>query len=226
MQAAKRMQRYMVATVALFVVTIITSAYAWPAASETQLQIARLRYAKPSPELVVEAEEPEILADSSPTALEISLSPVANHITDVPVDLTDPLLKATLPEQYNKIEPSVELLEDTEIGKITFSTDITSDYRAIEAGQRFVEGYFTLYATFDYSDMADGMSWSWVWRRNGQVIEGGNQLWTYGDDGPGYVYFRPEEGFLQGQYELEVWVNDELMAQSDFLVMDGLSANN
>ncbi len=220
------MQRYMVWTLALFLVTMVTGAYAWPTASETQPQIARLSYAKPAPELAAEDGEPEALADNSPTALQITLSPVANHIADVPVDLADPLLKPALPEQFSQLEQSAELSDETEIGKITFSTDITSDYRAIDAGRRFGEGFFTLYATFDYAEMVDGMTWSWVWRRNGQVIEGGNQLWAYGDDGPGYVYFRPEEGFLQGQYELEVWVNSELMAQSDLMVIDSVSANN
>lgn len=216
----------MLCTLALFLVTVFTSAYAWPTAKETLPQIARLSYAKPVPELAADIEEPEVLADSSPTVLDITLSPVGNRMVDVPVDLVDPLLKQALPEKFNQIEPSEELIRETEIGKIAFSTDITSDYRAIDAGQRFGEGFFTLFATFDYAEMTDGLTWSWVWRRNGQVVEGGNQLWAYGDDGPGYVYFRPEEGFLQGQYELEVWVNSELMAQSDFMVIDSISANN
>ncbi len=220
------MERYMLCTFALVLVTVGTSAYAWPAANETLPQIARLSYAKPTLELAADVEEPEALADSSPTALDITLSPVGNRIVDVPLDLADPLLKQALPEKFNQVEPSEEIIDETEIGKIIFSTDITSDYRAVDAGQRFGEGFFTLYATFDYAEMADGMTWSWVWRRNGQVVEGGNQLWAYGDDGPGYVYFRPEEGFLQGQYELEVWVNSEMMAQSDFMVIDSISANN
>jgi hypothetical protein len=220
------MERYMLYTLALLLVTFATGTYAWPASSETLPRIARISHAKPTLAAAAEAEEPEIVADSSPTALDITLSPVSNSIVDVPVDLVDPLLKPALPEKFNQIEPVEELLTETEIGKIAFSTDITSDYRAIDAGERYAEGFFTLYATFDYEEMLDGMTWSWVWRRNGQVIEGGNQLWTYGNDGPGYVYFRPEEGFLQGQYELEVWVNNELMAQSDFMVIDSISANN
>ena len=74
--------------------------------------------------------------------------------------------------------------------------------------------------------MVDGMSWSWVWRRNGAVIDGGNQIWAYGDSGPGYVYLRPEEGFDLGEYSLEVWVNGEIMALSDFMVTDSVSASN
>ena len=70
------------------------------------------------------------------------------------------------------------------------------------------------------------MTWSWVWRHNNQIIDGGNQLWSYGEDGPGYVYFQPEEGFQLGEYSLEVWVNDAMMAQSNFMVVDGITASN
>ncbi|MBK7180127.1 MAG: hypothetical protein IPH82_23580 [Chloroflexi bacterium] len=52
----------------------------------------------------------------------------------------------------------------------------------------------TLYATFDYSEMEDGMAWAWVWRHNGEVLEGGNELWDYGNEGPGFIYLSPEEG--------------------------------
>ncbi len=73
--------------------------------------------------------------------------------------------------------------------------------------------------------MADGMEWSWVWRYNGEVIDGGNQLWAYGNDGPGYVYLRPEEGFSEGDYSLEIWVNDQLVAQNS-MTITGNAANN
>jgi hypothetical protein len=65
-----------------------------------------------------------------------------------------------------------------------------------------------------------------VWRHNNQVVDGGNQVWSYGDEGPGYVYFQPEEGFQLGDYSLEIWVNDALMAQSNFTVIDSVSATN
>ncbi|HIP72722.1 MAG TPA: hypothetical protein EYH05_15165 [Anaerolineae bacterium] len=71
------------------------------------------------------------------------------------------------------------------------------------------------------------MEWAWVWRLNGEVVDGGNELWEYGSDGPGYVYYSPEEGFQAGEYSLEVWVNGELMTRST-LTMTGtaLSAGN
>jgi hypothetical protein len=59
------------------------------------------------------------------------------------------------------------------------------------------------------------------------VVDGGNELWAYGDNGPGYIYYGPEEGFRPGDYTLEVWVNGELFTR-DTLTMTGsaLSSGN
>jgi hypothetical protein len=68
------------------------------------------------------------------------------------------------------------------------------------------------------------MVWSWIWRQDGQVIDGGNELWAYGDDGPGYIYLSPEEGFGEGTYTLEIWVNDQLMGQASATMNDAAAA--
>jgi hypothetical protein len=97
---------------------------------------------------------------------------------------------------------------------------VTADYDAIDPGRVFGEGAYTLFATFEYKDMVDGLEWAWVWRHNGKVIDGGNELWAYGDEGPGYIYLSPEEGFLEGNYTLEIWVNGELLSQGAALMND------
>lgn len=224
-QAARRMQRYLVATLALVLATIGTSAYAWQAPQSVAPQHARLRYAKPSLTTIA-VDVDSSLAQVSPTTVEIDLSPVMSRVAATAPDLSDPLLKPALPDQYNQLKPEIDLRADTSIGEISFSTQISSDYQALEAGRRFGKGFFTLYATFAYDGLADGMTWSWVWRHNNQVVDGGNQVWAYGKEGPGYVYFQPDEGFQLGDYSLEVWVNDTLMAQSNFTVIDSVSATN
>ena len=220
------MQRYLVVSLLLGLLTIATSAYAWQTPQAVQPLHARLSYAKPSTARVAAEQESESLTESSPTAVQISLSPTASQLVTSLSETSDSLLKPALPGEYNQLEAAVDLKPDTNVGDISFSTEISDDYQALEAGRRFGKGFYTLYATFDYDGLADGMTWSWVWRHNGQIVDGGNQVWSYGDNGPGYVYFRPEEGFQLGEYSLEVWVNDALMAQSDFTVMDSISASN
>jgi hypothetical protein len=113
------------------------------------------------------------------------------------------------------------------LGAINFSTKIDDDYQAVNPTNIFAVGSYTVFATFSYDGMADGMAWAWVWRHDGEVVEGGNELWAYGQDGPGYIYYNPEEGFRAGEYTLEVWVNGELFTRSN-LRMTGstLSSGN
>ena len=220
------MQRYMLAFLLLILAVVVTSAYAWQAPKEITRPIARLSHAKPSHPLTADTAVVEVVAQGSPVAVEINLSPASERNFVVSPDFTDPLLNPALPAEFDKIDAAVEVSEATEIGTILFSTDINGNYQAVNPLQRFSEGFFTLYATFDYLEMANDMTWSWVWRHNREVVDGGNQLWSYGQDGPGYVYFQPEEGFQPGQYSLEVWVNDALMAQSNLMVTESISANN
>jgi hypothetical protein len=221
------MQSFGVATIALVFATLATTAYAWQVPQDNTPRVAVLSHAKPVSISRVASPELEVLTDASPTSLDITLSPTSVDISTVEeAAATDPLQRSELPEEYNQFNATVEMKENTNLGDIFFSTDITSNYEAVNPGRRFTEGFYTIYATFSYDGMTDGMVWSWVWRHNGQVIDGGNQVWKYGVDGPGYVYIRPETGFQLGEYALDVWVNGELFTQSSFTITEGVSAAN
>jgi hypothetical protein len=131
-----------------------------------------------------------------------------------------------LPPEYDQFEPTAEMTDDTELGSMFFSTEIDDRYEAVEPGRRFAKGFYTVYATFSYEGMADGMEWAWVWRHNGAVIDGGNELWAYGDDGPGYVYLDPEAGFQLGSYSLEVWVNGQMLTQGTIEIVEAIQTGN
>jgi len=228
MQAAKRMQRYLAASAVLILATVATTAYAWQAPTDATPRVALLQNAKPVNDLDGGEPGPELDAEASPATAEINtLDSTDVQLNALPEGQLDSLLvNGSLPEEFDTLEPTVDLEDETDIGSIAFSTDITDDYQAIDPLRRFAKGYFTLYATFAYEQMVDGMVWSWVWRRNGEIIDDGNQVWNYGNDGPGYVYFQPEEGFGLGEYILDVWVNGEQLAQSNFSVIDTISAGN
>jgi hypothetical protein len=226
-QAAKKMQRYLVASITLILATVATTAYAWQTPADSTSRVALLQHAKPVQGPNLTEAEPELNAEASPSAVEINTLALGDTAEAGTIDQQATLLPSTsLPNEYDQLEPSVQLNESTTIDGITFSTDITGDFQPLDPSHRFTQGYFTLYATFAYEQMADGMVWSWVWRRNGDVIDGGNQVWDYGDEGPGYVYLRPEEGFGLGDYVMDIWVNGEQMAGSNFTIIESITANN
>ncbi len=230
LQAEKRLQTYSFASLGFLAASVIFALYALrPAADNTPL-VAVLTNAKPVTAEVAALTQPdsagvEFIAETAVT------SQIVSTASSDPLFLTDAnsLVQAalTLPEEYNQFEPQVELKEDTELGAISFSTKIDDSYEAVDPTSIFAVGSYTVYATFSYDGMADGMTWAWVWRHDGEVVDGGNEVWQYGADGPGYIYYNPEEGFRAGEYTLEVWVNGELLTRSNMrMTGSALSSGN
>lgn len=195
-------------------------------------------------EEVAESEDsgPEIIALEGDSATDLSADLVALETRVIPDEVAEvgsldalaiegvviPTIEATtLPAEFSSVEAEVELGNLTEISALEFSDGINNvSYAPTQPSRLYNEGYYTVYATFDYDGMADGMSWAWVWRQDGRVIGGGNELWNYGVDGPGYVYLDPIEGFSTGEYTVEIYVNDTLMSNASMFVTDDLAATS
>jgi hypothetical protein len=217
-QAGKQLQSYASTSVVLVLVTAVSSfVLLRQPEPDTTLRVAILSNTKPpKPEIIQLFEQDALLIDEidSDLILDGSGSLVPEAGLQLVGEGRSALTVTTLPDQYDRVRPLTELKDDTELGQIFFSTEVDSSFNAIEPGFIFAEGRYRLYATFSYEGMADGMAWSWVWRHNGEVVEGNNELWQYGTDGPGYIFYGPETGFRNGEYSLEVWVNGELMTQA------------
>lgn len=197
------MQSYSLVSLTLLMATAGVLAYAWSPAVTNAPRTALLTNAKPLnlPTFTQQAANSE-----APTAARITRQITPN-----------------VPSEFSQLEPEIELVDSTEIGNVIFATGINDNYEPIGASTVFGEGEFTLFATFDYSDMGDGMTWAWVWRKDGELVSGGEQEWAYGDEGPGYVYLEPEEGFAAGDYTLELYVNGELQTASAIEVAAGVA---
>ena len=233
LQAGKRLQTYLSASFALFAITMIVGFYSWQEPVDTTVRSAIISNSKPIPETteVEEVESPTLLETvdesiSTDSELPLGLAEENPQFITV-VDQSLVTAEITLPESFDRFDPQAELKDSSNLGTLSFSTEVTDTYDAVKPRQIFAEGFYTLYATFDYEGLEDGMAWSWIWRLDGDVVEGGNEVWAYGQEGPGYIFLNPEEGFQAGQYSLDVWVNGELMAQSSAVMNNSsISANN
>lgn len=223
-QAEKRLQTYSIVTTCLILVTALAGAYLLqPASSDNIARVAPIANAKPPTDEIRELVEAaptttiELITEEGVSLDELAASVLEdNDVLASADELLERIL--ALPAEFDRVEPTASLLDTTEIGTVAFSTDINEEYQALNPEKIFAEGNYTIYATFAYEEMQDGMVWSWVWRRDGEVVSGGNEMWNYGDDGPGYVYYNPEEGFSNGEYTLEIWINRELFVQSDMII--------
>lgn len=219
-QAEKRLQSYLSIGVVLSVLLTAVALYAWQTPTDTTVRMAILTNTKPPETEVLELIE---RAPVTEPAIDLMVSADAAAMAGQAFNLDDgdalfASAEPVLPPEFDNFEPLAELRDNTELGTLSFSTEVDEAYQPINARQIFPEGNYMVYATFSYDEMADGMEWAWVWRRNGEVLEGGNELWKYGEDGPGYIYYNPEEGFASGEYTLEVWVNGELLTQGSIIM--------
>ena len=216
-QAEKKFQTYSSTSLVLLLLISAISVYTLqsPQADDV-VRVAILSNTKPPEEEIMALLEDAELATADTAVTEPIVIQQSGNLLEEVVSETAVAEEAepALPDKFDQYEPQVDLQPDTDLGSIAFSTEIDEEYQAVGARNLFAEGFYTLYATFSYEDMADGMAWAWVWRYNDDVVDGGNELWAYGDDGPGYIYLNPDEGFQNGEYTLEVWVNGELFTQS------------
>ena len=219
--AQKQMQTYATAAVILLVLDIGFLTYALQGPTLDQPQYSVLASAKP-PQSVASLDN-EALIQVGSTVITTNSEDFLEEAVAVTSELA--AVPTILPEAFDQVAPKVEITNATNLGEIEFSSTIDNDFVAVEPQRLFEEGFFTIYATFAYKEMADGMAWSWVWRFNGEVIGGGNELWAYGDAGPGYIFLNPEEGFQPGEYDLQVWVNGEMLTQSSVFITANVAAN-
>ncbi len=211
-QAEKRLKSYSSISLVLLLLTAGVSAYAWQPPQPDFFRSAVLANTKPPKDDVLALLEKGAAQEvNSQTAVAQPISLAQVLLLE---DQTAAAFRPTLPPEYDQFEPTAPLNPDTSLGSISFSREITEKYEPRNPAKVFPEGKYTLYATFSYAAMANGMEWAWVWRVNGRAVDGGNELWRYGSDGPGYIYYSPEAGFQAGEYTLEVWVNGELMVSS------------
>ena len=211
-QAEQRMQQYGMAAFVLGIASTAIGFYAWNPPPNDELRMAYIEAVKPEKVGSVSIEEePEVtVALEQMGGIVSSSAPVAQVAIEV-----EEGLPAQFAQQHDSL---VKLSNDTRLGAISFAQEVDETYQPISPDDAFPSGAYRLYATFDYEQMADGMEWAWVWRYNGAVIDGGTEEWTYGEEGPGYVYFEPEEGFRPGEYELQIWVNETKLSEASVAV--------
>lgn len=228
-RAQEQMQSYLLATVALLALTFLTAAYANHRPEESRPRTALLTRLKPLPVVTIadDVDEPAEVVDVGSDSFGRDIFPVVGEASTGRSAPSFAPPAALLPAEFDQIEAEVELSDDTALTPLVFSQEVDANFRPMDARRLFSRGFFTIYATFEYEGLANGMAWSWVWRYDGEVVGGGNQKWEYGADGPGYVYLNPEEGFRPGTYSVEVWVNRELMSEGSVTVTTGaVSSSN
>jgi hypothetical protein len=108
------------------------------------------------------------------------------------------------------------------IGPVTFAEDVSADDEPIGPTNSFAAGTQSLFAFFDY-DSASAVGeyrWVWIWRGESgdRAYESDRYPWEGGDSGNWWVAYQSDESLPGGDYEFELYMDDQLMQTGDFTV--------
>jgi hypothetical protein len=102
-----------------------------------------------------------------------------------------------------------------EMGPIAFTTQVTARHEPISPTIVFSDTVSQVYATFPYTGMQNGLSWTQVWYFNGVEFSRGEESWEWGSADRSFVFTKPVGA---GDYRLELYVNDKLVTSGEFTV--------
>ncbi len=165
----------------------------------------------------------------SPTA---TWTPTATPIPSVtPTPTITPTLAGTptpsptptayIPEEVRaEFESTATPPPDVIFSPLTFTQGLDPEtFRPLNPGEVFYNPVGHLYALFSYDRMADGVQWTALWYRNGELVHYETRPWEWGTGGWGYTDWNPEPTeWLPGQYTVYIFVGDRLITSGSFVV--------
>lgn len=101
---------------------------------------------------------------------------------------------------------------------LIFSEGISDDEAPTEPSYLLPSGITEVYAFFDYENMRDGASWSRVWTYQGRELARGSATWDAGASGSSWIGLSADAPLDPGTYRLEIYVEDSLVAASNFVL--------
>lgn len=102
-----------------------------------------------------------------------------------------------------------------QLGPIAFTTQVGDRREPVNPTTVFSDTVNRVYAAFPYSGMRNGLTWTQIWYFNDAEFSRGEETWEWGSADRSYVFTKPVGA---GNYRLELYVNDDLVASSAFTV--------
>ncbi|GAB4536944.1 MAG: hypothetical protein Kow0063_23070 [Anaerolineae bacterium] len=194
-----------------------TDAALSPAQNQPQTVVAE---ASPSltEQPITPTGEQMVAATSQPAAGQTS-SPTPTATPAPPTATPTPVASATPtgpPPAPTATRPPVPAPPSVQMGPITFATQITGRREPVNPGTVFSNTVSQVYATFPYTGMRNDLPWTQVWYFNDVEFSRGDNTWEWGSTDRSYVFTKLVGA---GNYRLELYVNDELVASGEFTVM-------
>ncbi len=153
---------------------------------------------------------PAAISAEVPAVIPSATSAPTSTATGTPTNQPTPTNTSVLPTEV--IPP--------QFGPITFALDATDDdYTPIDPGHTFEEGITEIHAVFEYSGMADSLTWERVWFQDGEELLRSREAWAGYNEGR-FDYFIDAGGrpLPPGDWRLALYVESNLLVSGTFTI--------
>jgi S1-C subfamily serine protease len=104
-------------------------------------------------------------------------------------------------------------------GALTFGTGFDDSSGVTGEASGFPSGTKEVHAGLPYDNMRDGTAWGYQWQYAGQDVTGETGLqWEFGQSGILDLSLSGKKGLTDGEYNLQVYLRDELVQEAGFTV--------
>jgi S1-C subfamily serine protease len=104
-------------------------------------------------------------------------------------------------------------------GEIVFGTGFDENDGITGEASTFNSGIKEVHAGLPYENMRDGTAWGYTWQYAGQDVSGDTELrWEFGQSGVLDLSLSGKKGLTDGEYNLQVYLRDELVQEAGFTV--------
>ncbi|MEW6716266.1 MAG: hypothetical protein AB1345_02000 [Chloroflexota bacterium] len=144
-----------------------------------------------------------------------SITPTLEH-TYTPTPTPTPHLPLAIEIQFTSI---ITPNPNSVFSPIQFSQSLDSSLQPLNPQQVFQNPIQHIYATYTYDGMIEGVQWTILWYRNGELIHYQTMPWDGGTGGYGYSDWNPPANeWIPGEYEVQIFVGTEWMVVGSFIV--------
>ncbi len=151
-------------------------------------------------------------APATPTPVPPTLTPAPPSPGPI---LAPSATSTSVPPSPTAISSPVPAPASVQMGPIAFTTQISNRREPISPTHVFSDTVNQVYAAFPYSGMRNGLTWTQIWYFNDVEFSRGEETWEWGSTDRSYVFTKPVGA---GNYRLELYVNDDLVASGAFTI--------
>jgi hypothetical protein len=158
-----------------------------------------------------------ILGIPTPT-LNPNATPKESFVGPPTITPTQPTATPTSTPFISPIQSDVTPPANATIKITAIASGITSLLAPVNAGTKFPAGTPKIYVFYEYTNMADGISWAPALLRNGAIVFTVSDLWKLGEKGKAYYQFDAHGGLSAGNYQVQLYVGEKMVAQGVFTI--------